>query len=198
MTARLDQSGMVPGANLTVRARLTQFGLPVTARSTVEVELERPDGSKAVLAMPEVEPGVFEVVTGAPMAGVYSARVLAEGTSLRNRPFTREQLLSAAVWIGGDQPPPRGGGDGGSYRDGKLCKLLLCLFTNESIQRFLKKPELDIDGVIACIKRCCEHAADNDVREVLRQEPEIVAAIGRIISDPDMRRALKRISDTTA
>ena len=164
----------------------------------MRAEVERPDGTATVLTLTEVEPGVFERDTLAAMSGVYSVRVLAEGQSLRGRPFTREQLLSASVWIGGDQPPPRGGGDGGSYRDGKLCKLLLCLFTNESIQRFLKKHEIDVDGVIACIKRCCEHAADNDVREVLRQEPEIVAAIGGILSDADMRRALKRISDTSA
>ena len=44
----------------------------------------------------------------------------ASGTSRRGLPFLREQTLTNAVWIGGDNPT--GGKDDG------LCHLLNCLF----------------------------------------------------------------------
>lgn len=111
MRASLSQNSHEPGATLTLRVALTEYGLPVENRATVQAELERPDKTTATLALAEVEPGVFETGTLASMSGIYSFRVLATGRTLRSRTFTREQVLTGAVWKGGDAPLPTGKDD---------------------------------------------------------------------------------------
>ncbi|MBW4491681.1 MAG: tyrosinase family protein [Oscillatoria princeps RMCB-10] len=111
MRASLSQNSHEPGATLTLRVALTEYGLPVENRATVQAELERPDKTTATLTLAEVEPGVFETATLASMSGIYSFRVLATGRTLRSRTFTREQLLTGAVWKGGDAPLPTGKDD---------------------------------------------------------------------------------------
>jgi hypothetical protein len=109
LRARLDQTSMEPGATLSLRAVLTEYGVPVEGRASARAELERPDGTRATLALAETEPGVFEAATPASMQGVYRFRLLASGATMRRRPFTREQLLTGAVLRGGDGPFPKGG-----------------------------------------------------------------------------------------
>lgn len=111
MRSSLSQNSHEPGATLTLRAVLTEYGLPVANRATVRAELERPDKTMATLTLAEVEPGVFETTTIASMPGAYQIRTLGTGHTFRGRPFTREQLLTGAVWKGGDQPPPTSRGD---------------------------------------------------------------------------------------
>ncbi|MEI4801287.1 tyrosinase family protein [Bacillus sp. FJAT-51639] len=106
MRAYLIQNSYEPGATFMLRAILTEYGLPVNNRSDVKVELIRPDQTKTTLTMTETEPGIFEISLLAAMPGVYQFRVLAVGSTMRGRPFTREQLLTGAVWKGGDSPLP--------------------------------------------------------------------------------------------
>ncbi|HEX2475382.1 MAG TPA: vWA domain-containing protein, partial [Lacipirellulaceae bacterium] len=108
---RLTQNSQEPGATLTVRAVLTEYGIPIGAgRATVRAEFERPDGTAGLLALTETEPdsGIYTASTAAPLSGVYPFRVLANGKTLRGRNFTREHLLTGAVWKGGDNPLPTG------------------------------------------------------------------------------------------
>ncbi len=102
----LSQNSREPGALLTLRAILTEYDLPVESRAKVVTELERPDKTTATLELFEIEPGVFETSTAAAISGIYNFRVLANGRTLRSRAFTREQLRTGAVWIGGDAPLP--------------------------------------------------------------------------------------------
>ncbi|MBA3702548.1 MAG: replication initiator protein A, partial [Rubrobacteraceae bacterium] len=106
----------------TVRAVLTEYGVPVAARATCRAELTRPDNTGTTLAMPEVEPGVFEATAPALLAGIYRFRIVAEGQTLRGRPFSREQTLTGAVWKGGDTPPPTSKDDPNA-RDDRFCRL---------------------------------------------------------------------------
>lgn len=110
MAVAVEQASFEPGTVATVRAKLHEYELPVARRAEVAVELTRPDRSQVTLPMTEVEPGVFELATALTYSGVYQARILARGVTLRGVPFTREALATAAVWKGGDQPyqPPRG------------------------------------------------------------------------------------------
>src|SRR5215218_6081381 len=64
-------------------------------------------------------------------AGIYRFRIVASGGTLRGVPFTREQLASAAVWAGGDQPyqPPR------DDDQSDWCSLLTCLLSEKSLSR---------------------------------------------------------------
>ncbi len=155
MVTAVEQSGFEPGATLTFRATLTEYDLPVASRAAAQVELTRPGGSVGTLAMTENEPGVFELATQANASGVYHARIMANGVTLRGTPFTRERLASAAVWCGGDQPyqPPRG-----TSKD-DLCRLITCLLNKKNLSKELeerlKKQGINLDGVRDCVTTFC-------------------------------------------
>ena len=155
MGARLEQSGYEPGADLILRAVLTEYDLPVAKRASVRVEITRPGGSLATLQLAEIEPGVFEATTKAHAPGVYHARFMARGVSLRGRPFTREHLASAAVWRGGDVPyQPSGNGDSDRW-----CRLLSCLLgektLSDKLMERLKSDGLDLEAVRKCVQADC-------------------------------------------
>ena len=129
LQAQMLQTSMAPGATLTVRGVLTEYGLPIGSdRARVRAEYERPDGTSGVLTMTEADPasGIYTATLAAPLSGVYRFRVLAHGKSLRARPFDREHLLTGAVWRGGDQPPPNSTTNPGT-QDDDVCRLLQCL-----------------------------------------------------------------------
>ncbi|MGB2713048.1 MAG: lysyl oxidase family protein [Vicinamibacterales bacterium] len=162
LEARLIQTSNTPGAVVTIRAILTEYGVPVDHRATVRAEVERPDHTSVVLNLMEIEPGVFEVSFPATLSGVYPIRVLAQGSTLRAKPFTREQLLTAAVWKGGDTPPPTGGTHPGT-RDEQFCRLLECLLGQESVRRAFGSLRIDLDDVRKCLHRYCEERAPRPV-----------------------------------
>jgi hypothetical protein len=163
MAARLSQSGLEPGAMLTPRVVLTEYGLPVERRAAVRSELQRPDGTTALLALSEIEPGVFETTLPAPIPGLYRFRVLATGATFRGLPFTREQLLTGAVFQGGDRPLPTSGDDP-RKRDEELCRLIECLLENDALRKFAAEHHLDLEALARCVRRFCE--------ERLAQAPE--------------------------
>jgi hypothetical protein len=158
MRARLTQNSYQPGARLNVRAVLTEYGLPVDHRALVRVELVRPDMTTAILALNEVQPGVFETSVQASLPGVYQFRILAAGATLRGRPFTREQGLSGYVWRGGDAPPPTSKGDPGR-RDDAICHLLECLLKNESLRKYFREHGLDLESLGKCVHQFCRELA---------------------------------------
>jgi hypothetical protein len=134
MKPRIDQSSLEPGATVTLHANLTEYGLPVEGRAMVNVKVTRPDTSVVTYALNEEPEGNFEKVFTANMSGIYDCRYIAEGVTMRGKPFTREQTLTAAVWNGGDNPPiPTGneneggrpGNDGGT-RPGDDDELYCC------------------------------------------------------------------------
>ncbi|HLN64568.1 MAG TPA: vWA domain-containing protein, partial [Symbiobacteriaceae bacterium] len=105
LQAQLLQTSNEPGATLTVRAVLTEYGLPIPAsRATVRAEFERPDGTTGLLVLLEADPGsgIYTASTTALLSGVYPFRVRVNGSTMRGRAFTREHLLTGAVWKGGD------------------------------------------------------------------------------------------------
>jgi hypothetical protein len=154
MDARVIQSSNEPGATLTIRAVLTEYGLPVARRATVLVEIERPDHTRITPALSEIEAGVFEVQTVATLSGVYPMRVVANGATMRSKPFTREQLLTGAVWKGGDNPPPTGGTDPRT-RDEQLCRLLECLFGSDSFGKLLEQYRINPKALRECLDHFC-------------------------------------------
>jgi murein tripeptide amidase MpaA len=123
LRATLGQDSQEIGATLTLRAVLTESGLPVARRAAVLADLERPDKSRTTLELKEVEPGAFEAQVAAAISGIYNFRVRASGKTLGGRDFTREQTLTGVAWKGGDAPLPGGQGPLGGF----LCRLLRCL-----------------------------------------------------------------------
>jgi hypothetical protein len=155
MAIALSQSSYEPGADIAIRAVLTEYDIPVENRARVHIELTRPGGSLVTLPMSETAPGQFEVTTKATFAGIYHARIMAQGVTLRGSPFTREQLANAAIWKGGDQPyqPPRDRGNE------DWCRLLTCLLNEKTFSREfeerLRKEGINLDGIRNCVKAFC-------------------------------------------
>jgi hypothetical protein len=154
MEARVVQSSNEPGAFLTVRTLLTEYGLPVEGRAMVNIDLERPDHTSNTLAATEVEAGVFEATTVAALSGVYRFHVKATGATLRGKPFTREQLLTGAVWKGGNNPPPTRATDPHT-RDTQICRLLECLLLSPRFERVLSKIGADPKELEKCLGEFC-------------------------------------------
>ncbi|HYN28617.1 MAG TPA: M64 family metallopeptidase [Dermatophilaceae bacterium] len=153
LAASCHQDSYEPGAELRVRAVLTEYGLPVDGRATVTADLTRPDGTAAHLAMPEVEPGVFEVLETAHQAGVHHFRVLAGGTTLRGYPFTREDLLTGFAYHGGDDPSrPGSAGDGGGLE--QWCRLFRCVLGAVTPQTY-DRLGIDPARLRHCVDQVC-------------------------------------------
>jgi hypothetical protein len=160
LRCRLDQTSMTPGATLHLTATLTEYGLPMDGRGSVQAELTRPDGSKSFIALAETAPGVHTTSVVATQSGIYTFIVRASGSTLRGRPFTREQIVTGAVWKGGDDPDPHtpGGGDGDGGR-GDLCCLLKCVFSDavltDRAARRLREFGIDVWALRKCLAECC-------------------------------------------
>ena len=189
MRATLAQTSNEPGATITVRAVLTEYGVPVAARATCRAELTRPDNTGATLAMAEVEPGVFEAMTPALLAGVYCFRIVAEGRTLRGRPFTREQTLTGAVWKGGDNPPPSSKDDPNA-RDDRFCRLINCLLRQKSIQEALRKAEISADELRRCLEDYWRKPSPGQPPHVMR--PTFYDRLRAIIRDDHVLETVMR------
>jgi hypothetical protein len=181
LAARLYQNSLVPGATMTVRAALTEYGIPIDHRGTVRAELERPDATQATLDLTEVEPGVFETSTTAAIEGVHRFHVFATGTTMRGLPFTRDQLLTGAVFRGGDKPPPTSD-PSKEHDDRLLCELLECLLREDALGRLLEQ-HVDVAVLRRCIERWCKkrrsHPSSDELREregTMSVEPEVTPA----------------------
>jgi hypothetical protein len=155
MNARVSQDSLDPGAELTLTATLTEYGLPVARRASVRAEIERPDHVPVTVLLPEVQDGRFEASTTATVPGVYRIHVVASGATMRGTPFTREQLLSATAILGGDNPPPTSGPDAKAH-DEQLCKLIECLLSPKSFGRLLATHEVDPKAVSSCVETWCK------------------------------------------
>ncbi|UCE16675.1 MAG: VWA domain-containing protein [Candidatus Bathyarchaeota archaeon] len=156
MRANLLQDSFEPGATLTLRVQLTEYGLPINGRAKVTAELRRPDDTSTTLMLSEVEPGVFQTETKAIMSGIYHFRVSASGTTLRARPFNREQILTGSVWQGGDEPAPSSKDE----PDERLCSLLACLLNRTTISQEFESRLLDLGlnlkSARECFKKYCD------------------------------------------
>lgn len=150
MKTRLDQTGQLPGATIFVRAALSEYGIPLAHRAAVRAELTRPDGTMTTLAMGETEPGIFTAAVTGYTPGVYRFRVIAEGATMRGRPFTREELVTGAITsseivttVPGDVHE-------------EWCRLLNCLLRKDVLGSWLKRNEIDADAMRKCVKLLCQ------------------------------------------
>jgi hypothetical protein len=146
--AGITQSGYAPGSQLMLTATLSEYGVPVQGRATVWAEMARPDGTSKVLTMKEEEPGRFTATSTEAVAGLYRFRVRAIGVTFRERPFTREQTLTAVIGSFGD-----------SSGDSELCKLLECLISGRVLQpdavESLREHGIDWNALAECLWKSC-------------------------------------------
>lgn len=161
MTAAVTQNAYEPGSTLRLRATLKEYNLPVERRAGVRAELEFPDHTRGVLSLPEVQPGIFETDMVANIPGIYRFTVVAEGGTYKGVPFTREQLLTAAVFHELPNPPAPPPSETGKD---DWCRLLACLLSEKNFtpkfQEWLKNEGINLDGFRGCVKAYCRPARD--------------------------------------
>lgn len=149
LKARVDQSGILPGSLLQISATLTEGGVPLQAGAVVRAELLRPDGSQAVLLLSPAGPGAYEASLRGTMTGSYRFRVVAEGSTWRGRPFTREEIVTAAIVssevVTTAEPDP----------NEAWCRLLECLLQKDVLAPWLKRNEIDADAIRKCLRLLC-------------------------------------------
>ncbi len=167
MRARIEQSGREPGASMRLVARLDEGSHPLRG-ADVRARLTRPGGEVEDLRLRREAEGTYAVRVLAEAPGIHRFDLAARGVSLRGGPFTREQILTGAVWRGGDAPPPtRDGRPARSRR--RLCELLRCLLEIDGIRERLKREEIDPDAIGRCLEIFCraDPPAPNREREDL-------------------------------
>ena len=150
LEAHVTQTSFEPGATLRLDATLTEYGLPVERRATVEAQVTRPDGIALTVSLAEVAPGAFAATLVAGIDGVWNVRFAARGYTHGGSPFTREQLASAAVVRGGDRPWPQ------PTEPDTLACLLRCLSHDREWAEWLRKRGLDPRHLRECLERCRE------------------------------------------
>lgn len=171
MRASLSQSGNEPGATIYVRAVLTEYGVPLRGSATVRAELTRPDETVTIVNFARVERGVYEASVVASQDGVYRFRIIAEGKTMRGQPFTREQMLTGAVWRGGDHPRPPGDGGRHPSTDGsgqQFCHFLLCLLKDKGVIELLRRHNIDPAHIAKCVEELCRR------RDLLQRDPATI------------------------
>ena len=212
--ASLHQKSYEPGAAVTLFANLSEYDVPVERRAQVWADVTLPGGSERKVTMGETDPGQFTGGFTADYAGVYQVRVYARGNTFYGTRFTREQVLSAVAFKGGDAPPSRGdGGIGGildwlDERDKRLCKLLECL-TSEHVlgkefERHLRELGVDLEALRKCLARWCQSrpAVSRGTRALTATPaaaPQPAAAVSgsaglaALLASPELREALEAI-----
>lgn len=166
LEARVEQGSFEPGVQLTLHASLAQSGIPLARHAQVWADVVRPGGSTTSMVTPEGEGGQFAATYTTSVPGVYRFRFRAAGTTFSGEPFTREKILTAAVWRGGDRPSdPTGAGqiiiDYLNKHDARLCELLDCLLQREGaisaeLEKRLRALGIDIDRVRKCLAGFCK------------------------------------------
>lgn len=155
MDARIIQTSLEPGATLHIRSLITEYGQPLSKNASVNVEIQRPDNTNVLLPLNKIEAGVFEEKISAVIPGIYHMRVLANGITSRNKPFTREQLLTGAVWKGGNNPLPNSSSDAGT-RDEQICRFLDCLFGSDLLSKYFEENKINQKTLQKCIHQFCK------------------------------------------
>lgn len=103
MTARVDQSGFEPGSKARIGARLVEHGVPVLPSTKVVAQVHRPDGVVLTVPLDFESDGAFAGDLELTQIGAWRILVHAEGRTRRGEPFTRDQLVGAAV-VGKEGP----------------------------------------------------------------------------------------------
>jgi hypothetical protein len=167
----IEQSSFEPGGEVGIRASIAQSGIPFSGRAQVWTEVRTPDGSGLTIPLTGDTDGKFVARFATTLSGVYSFRVRARGTTMRDEAFTREKTLTAAVWRGGDRPTdPYGGQVLVDYlrdRDARLCELLSCLTGRDGVigaelQRRLESQGVDLDRLRKCLASFCHKREAGD------------------------------------
>jgi subtilisin family serine protease len=194
MDTVLLQEHNEPGAKITLNVTLTQYGIPLETEASVTALLTWPNGGTSQLLFDKTSPGGYTAeLTGTSYAGVYTFRIMASGTTLRGRAFTREQVRTGTLWQGGNRTVPgiRPGEPGGFGKE-DICKLLTCImgerfFTREFIER-MRKQGINLEHIIECLQRyCLENKGPENERsnlsDIRQQYQKLIESYEKFVKD---------------
>ena len=191
----LLQSSYEPGALVQLRVAIDQYDTPLDSPTTVWAEIQSPDKSGTMLILNRTSAGRFSASFTASDIGVYTARVRAKGVTLEGQNFQREQRLTAAVFIGGNQTTPRPGGD-------RLCQLLQCLLGEKVIgpefERELAARGLNLKGLLDCMNKHCRESEGTLGGENAYVPHSVLLGPGRSVVLEELRNALFAIEQQAA
>ncbi len=191
------QTSFEPGAVVKLYASLNEYDLPVSNRAKVTAQVTRPDVSGTQITFTEVEAGRFETSFRTTVAGVYTFRIIAEGSAFKGSPFARERTLTAGVFAGGDKRDDKTNIetiiDIINGRDERLCALLECVFSrgviNERFEEKLRESGIDVNHLRECIKRYCAS------HKYPRRNVELTPADARsVMEHPQITSLMEKIS----
>ncbi|MFB6367632.1 vWA domain-containing protein [Paenibacillus elgii] len=155
MRAYIDQSASNPGAEIHLRAVITEYGQPLETHPKVKATMTRPDQTTVELLLNETDYGQFEISTIGLQSGVYRFYIQATGLSSRGQAFSREQLFTIIV----GQAPRDSGNTQPDSESTTLCEFLKCLFSKgvitERLDRKLEEIGIDLPQLRHCISGIC-------------------------------------------
>jgi hypothetical protein len=155
LKAAVYQNSLAPGATLTIRALIDEYGIPFDGGAHVYAKLKAPDGVETKPVLEKVAEGVWEAEVVAKVPGLYEILVVAGGSTSKGFGFTREQVLTAWVIVGGDRPGTGGGGPVSGGQGGAGCCLVKSLLKNREVGAFLKKHDVDAAKLVKSVEECC-------------------------------------------
>ncbi|WP_117880517.1 S8 family serine peptidase [Aureibaculum luteum] len=157
MKVDISQDGFEQGATIKLKVILTQYGIPLPNNVFVSAILTPPNGIKKTVTFIKGDIGEYNLDLKTQTSGIYQFRIIAKGTTLRGRDFTREQVRTGAVWVGGNNPAPESNRSNKDKQE--LCKLLSCLLSEKNFSTEFKarmvKQGIHVDGMIKCLKAYC-------------------------------------------
>lgn len=104
MVCNVSQNGHEPGTDLILRANVTERGLPPSDTVSVFTDVYGPDYVVSKKKLERIAPSIYGAVIPANVPGVYECKITAEGRTHGSERFTREQVVTGAVWHGTGGP----------------------------------------------------------------------------------------------
>lgn len=175
LDAELVQKSREPGGTATLIASLFEYDVPLATGARVWATVTGPGFSGSTAVFDELGNGSYQLEWPLKRVGSYRFVVHAEGQTSGGDPFTREKVLTAGVWRGGDKPwEPVENPEGEDRRqphpgdDDRLGRLLAEIEERPSMRTRLAELGLDVTAVRSAV----DAAALDDVEARLRATAE--------------------------
>lgn len=156
--ASMQQTSLKPGADVKLIAALSEYDVPFEGEVDVWAEIADPDLRSFDLQLGESTPGVWTGAFPTTAAGVYVAKVRAEGYSGSGHRFTREKTLTAGVYHGDYGTTPSDG-------RARVCELLECLLSDGALIDQLARLGVDLERLKDCLRKACDEGRREHVHD---------------------------------
>ncbi|MEX0272020.1 tyrosinase family protein [Leptolyngbyaceae cyanobacterium UHCC 1019] len=183
----LRQDSFAPGATVHLTAKLWEYQVPLQNPAVVWADVLQPDGSRVTLPFSQSADGAFHADWLTSRPGIYQFVIRAEGNTTGNARFSREKILTAGVWAGGDQPyNPQTGTEGPAGCEWMIC-MLEALTQSRELRKRLEEIGIDIDTLRKCVEEHCRKEKPR-MTEGRRSEIEASDELLRLSQLPEFQR----------